>query len=163
MGAGAGLAGFAIGSHLAVLRQVAGILLVAFGLFLLLGQKVPRLNFERRLTPSQGATTSYLRSFLTGGIFTLAWTPCVGPILGGILTLALGSETAWSGASLLAVYSLGLGVPFLIIGIAFDSITPLLQRIRRHSSVTYIVSGVLLIAAGILILTNRLVLFSSMV
>jgi len=159
MGAGAGLAGFVVSAHIALLRQIAGILLIVFGSIILLGQKVPQLNFERRLTPSRRATTGYLRSFVTGGIFTLAWTPCVGPILGGILTLALSSETAWSGASLLAVYSLGLGIPFLIIGAAFDSITPLLQRIRRYSAVTYIVSGALLITVGILILTGRLVWF----
>ncbi|TET67521.1 MAG: cytochrome C biogenesis protein CcsB, partial [Dehalococcoidia bacterium] len=121
--------------------------------------KVPWLNFEKRLTPSRSVTTSYLRSFLTGGIFSLAWTPCVGPILGGILTLALGSETAWQGAYLLAVYSLGLGLPFLIMGIAFDSITPLLKRIRRYSAAIYIISGLLLIAVGILILLNKLVWF----
>ena len=92
-------------------------------------------------------------------MFSLAWTPCVGPILGSILALALGSETAWHGTYLLAAYSLGLGLPFLIVGIAFDSITPLLKRINRYSTIIYIFSGVLLIAVGILILTNRLVWF----
>ena len=120
---------------------------------------MPWLNYEKRLSSSLGTTTSYLRSFLTGGVFSLAWTPCVGPILGGILTLALGSETAWQGAYLLAIYSLGLGLPFLIMGIAFDFITPLLKRIYRYSNWIYIISGLLLIAVGILILTNRLVWF----
>ena len=160
MGAAAGLVGFAIGAHLTLIRQIAGILLIVFGSILLVGQKVPWLNFERRLTPSRGATTGYLRSFLTGGVFTLAWTPCVGPILGGILTLAGTSGTAWHGASLLAIYSLGLGIPFLVIGVAFDSIAPLLRRIQRYSTTIYIISGVLLITVGILILTNRLVIFS---
>ena len=73
--------------------------------------------------------------------------------------LALASETAWHGASLLAIYSLGLGIPFLIIGAAFDSIAPLLKRIRRYSTATYFVSGALLITMGILILTNRLFWF----
>ena len=159
LGAGAGLVGFAISAHLVVIRRIAGSLLIVFGLFILAALKVPWLNFEKRLTPSQGATTGYLRSFLTGGIFSLAWTPCVGPILGGILTLALSSETAGQGAYLLAIYSLGLGLPFLLIGIAFDSITPLLKRIRRYSIAIYIISGLLLIAAGILILTNRLAWF----
>jgi len=159
MGAGAGLTGFAISAHLVVIRQIAGSLLIVFGLFILAALKVTWLNFEKRLTPSQNVTTGYLRSFLTGGIFSLAWTPCVGPILGGILTLALGSETAWQGAYLLAVYSLGLGLPFLIMGIAFDSITPLLKRIYRYSTAIYIISGLLLIAVGILILLNKLVWF----
>jgi len=159
LGAGAGLIGFAISAHLAVIRQIAGSLLIVFGLFILASLKVPWLNYEKRLSSSLGTTTSYLRSFLTGGIFSLAWTPCVGPILGGILTLALGSETAWQGAYLLATYSLGLGLPFLIMGIAFDFITPLLKRIYRYSSLIHIISGLLLIAVGILILTNKLVWF----
>jgi cytochrome c-type biogenesis protein len=124
--------------------------------------RVPWLNYERRLAPSLGTTIGYLRSFLTGGIFSLAWTPCVGPILGSVLTLALGSETAWQGAYLLAIYSLGLGLPFLIIGAAFGSITPLLRRINRYSNWIYIISGLLLITIGILILTNKLVWFSSL-
>ena len=159
LGAGVGLAGFAISAHLVVIRQIAGSLLIVFGLFMLAALKVPWLNYEKHLNPSLSHKTGYLRSFLTGGIFSLAWTPCVGPILGGILTLALGSETAWQGAYLLAVYSLGLGLPFLIMGIAFDSITPLLKRIHRYSTAIYIISGLLLIAVGILILTNRLVWF----
>ncbi len=146
-------------AHSAVIRQVVGSLLIVFGLFILAALKVPWLNFEKRLTPSQSVTTGYLRSFLMGGIFSLAWTPCVGPTLGGILALALGSGTAWQGAYLLAVYSLGLGLPFLLIGVAFDSITPLLKHIHRYSAAIYVISGLLLIAAGILILTNRLVWF----
>ncbi len=161
MGAGAGLAGFAIGAHLILIRRIAGIFLISLGLYMFASLKIPRLNFEKRLTPSQGTATSYLRSFLTGGIFSLAWTPCVGPILGGILTLAWASETAWHGALLLAIYSLGLGIPFLIIGAAFDSIVPLLRRIRRHSMAIYISGGVLLIVVGILTLTNKLVIFST--
>ena len=159
LGAGAGLAGFAISTHLAVVHQIAGSLLIVFGLFLLAAPKVPWLNFEKRLTTPRGVSASYLRSFLTGGVFSVAWTPCVGPILGGILALALSLETAWHGAYLLAVYSLGLGLPFLIMGAAFDSITPLLKRILRYSTTIYIFSGVLLIAVGILILTNRLAWF----
>ena len=157
LGAGAGLVGFAISTHLVVIRQIAGSLLIVFGSFILAALKVAWLNFEKRLTPSQSVTTGYLRSFLTGSIFCLAWTPCVGPILGGVLTLALGSETAWQGAYLLAIYSLGLGLPFLLIGAAFDSITPLLKHAHRYSTAIYIISGLLLIAVGILILTNRLV------
>ena len=158
-GAGAGLVGLAFSAHFAFIKQISGILLIAFGVFLLAALKVPWLNFERRLAPSQGATIGYLRSFLTGGIFSVAWIPCVGPILSGILAIALGSETAWHGAYLLAIYSLGLGLPFLVVGAAFDSITPLLRRIHRYSTLIYIISGVLLITVGILILTNKLIWF----
>lgn len=158
-GAGAGLVGLTLSSYLAVIQQIAGSLLIVFGLFLLATLKVPWLNFEKRLAPSRGATIGYLRSFLTGGIFSVAWTPCVGPILAGILALALGTETAWHGAYLLSIYSLGLGLPFLMIGAAFDSVSPWLKRIYRYSTAIYIFSGALLIGVGILILTNRLVWF----
>jgi cytochrome c-type biogenesis protein len=159
MGVGAGLAGFALSSHLAAIRQVAGALLIFFGLFMLASLKIPWLNYEKRLSVSRGSTISYLRSFVIGAIFSLAWTPCVGPILGGILTLAWSSETVWRGAYLLATYSLGLGIPFLVIGAAFDSVTPLLRRIHRYSTPIYVFGGVLLITIGILILTNKLVWF----
>jgi len=156
LGAIAGLTGFAINPSLALLNKIAGSLLIVFGLFMLAALKLPWLNFEKRLAPSLGNTTGYLRSLLIGATFSLVWTPCVSPILGGILTLALGSETAWHGASLLAIYSLGLGIPFLVIGVAFDSISPLLRRIYRYSNLIYIISSLLLIAIGVLILTNSL-------
>jgi cytochrome c-type biogenesis protein len=155
LGAAAGMAGFAISSHSLILK-IGGGLLIAFGLFLLASLKFPWLNYEKRLAPSLGTTTGYLRSLLIGAIFSLAWTPCVGPVLGGILTLALSSETAWQGAYLLAIYSLGLGIPFLIIGFAFDFFRPLLRRLHRYSTWSYLFSGVLLITVGILILTNIL-------
>ena len=162
MGVLVGLAGIVISPYSVVVRQVVGSLLIVFGLFMLAALRVPWLNYERRLAPSLGTTTGYLRSFLIGSIFCLAWTPCVGPLLGSVLTLALSSETAWHSAYLLAVYSLGLGLPFLIIGAAFGSITPLLRRINRYSNWIYIISGLLLIAVGVLILTNKLLWFSSL-
>lgn len=161
LGAIAGLTGFAINPSLALLNKISGSLLIAFGLFILAALRVPWLNYEKHLTSSLGNTTGYLRSFLIGATFSLAWTACIGPILGGILALALSSATAWHGAYLLAVYSLGLGLPFLVIGVAFDSVAPLLRRIHRYSNLISIISGLILIAIGILILTNNLIwLFS---
>ncbi len=156
MGALIGLAGIAISPSSPLVQRISGSLLIAFGLFLLAALKIPWLNYEKRLTLPLGITTGYLRSFLIGSVFALAWTPCISPILGGVLALALSSETAWQGAFLLASYSLGLGLPFLIIGAAFGSISPLLKRIRGYSRLIYIVSGVLLVAVGVLILTNNL-------
>ena len=161
LGAIAGLTGYAITLNSALLNKIAGSLLIVLGLFMLAALKVPQLNYEKRLTPSLGNTTGYLRSFLIGATFSIAWTPCVAPILGGILALASVRATAWQGAYLLATYSLGLGLPFLIMGAAFDSIMPLLKRIRRYTGVIYIISGLLLIAVGVLILTNNLTWLSS--
>ena len=160
LGAGAGLAGLAIGAHISAIQRAAGIVIIVFGALLLAAQGVPQLNFQKHLTPSQSQTTGYLRSFLTGAIFALAWTPCVSYALGSILMLAMVSETAWRGASLLAIYSLGLGVPFLIIGAAFDAVAPLLRHISRYSKVIYIASGILLIVLGILIVTGRFTLLT---
>jgi len=158
LGAGVGLAGFALTSA-PIASKIAGSLLIVFGLFVLGTLKFPWLNYEKRLTPSLGTTTSYLRSFLIGAIFSLAWTPCVAGLLGGTLALALGSDSVWQGAYLLGTFSLGLGLPFIIMGLAFDSIAPLLKRIRRYSTSIYIVSGLLLIAVGVAVITNNLTWF----
>ena len=155
-GALVGLAGIAINPQSSLVQRISGSLLILFGLFMLLSLKIPWLNYERRLSPSLGKTSGYLRSFLIGGIFTLAWTPCLSPILGSVLTLALNTETAWNGTFLLASYSLGLGLPFLIIGASFGFFVPLLKRLNRYSRIIYIISGILLVIIGILILTNNL-------
>jgi cytochrome c-type biogenesis protein len=156
LGTAAGLFGFAIGPHLAQIHTIAGIILIIFGLFMLVALKVPWLNYEKRMSPSLGNTTGYLRSLLTGAVFTFAWMACTAPILTSILTLAAASETAGTGAYLLAIYSLGLGIPFLAIGAALDSLIPIIKRVYRFSTVIYIVGGILLITVGILILINNL-------
>ena len=153
LGALAGWAGFTIPSQI-VLRRVAGGLLIAFGVFMLLALKVPWLNFEKRLAAGGKGKTGYLRSLAVGGIFAVAWTPCAGPILGGVLTLALDSATAWQGAYLLAFYSIGLGLPFLALGLAFDFAMPWFRRFQKYTPIVYLVSGLLLITAGILTLTT---------
>ncbi len=158
LGLGVGLAGFALTSA-PISRNIAGSLLIVFGLFVLGTLKFPWLNYEKRLTPSLGATTGYLRSLSIGAIFSLAWTPCIAGLLGGTLALALGSGTVWQGAYLLGIFSLGLGLPFIIIGLAFDSISPLLKRIRRYSAPISIGSGLLLIAVGVAVITNNLTWF----
>lgn len=156
-GAVAGLVGFAINPNSLTVRRIVGSLLIVFGLFMLVAFKVPWLNYEKRLTPSRSIATGYLRSFLTGAIFSLAWTPCLGPVQGSVLTLAWGSQSTWYGAYLLAFYSLGLGIPFLILGVAFDFVAPLVKRAQQYSFAMYIFSGALLIIVGVLILTNRLI------
>lgn len=158
-GAGAGLVGSVFVAYATVIHKVVGSLLIVFGLLMLAALKVPWLNYERRINPSLGATSGYLRSFLTGSIFCFAWTPCLGWQITSILSLAGSSGTVWRGTYLLAIYSLGLGLPFLVMGVAFDFITPLLRNINRYSSWIYVVSGLLLIAVGVLILTNKMIWF----
>lgn len=155
-GALAGLAGISINPNSPLVHKISGGLLIFFGLFMLGAGFIPWLNFEKRLSPKISARTGYVRSFIVGAAFTVAWTPCLSPILGSVLTLALSSETAGRGALLLAVYSLGMGLPFLAIGAFFSTLTPLLKRIGRASRWLYFASGVLLTVAGILILLGRI-------
>lgn len=154
LGAGAGLVGLALGSRLLTLR-VAGSLLIAFGLFLLAALKFPQLNYEKRLNPSLGATTGYLRSLTIGIIFSFGWSPCLAGLAGGTLLLAFGSMTVWQGASLLGFFSFGLSLPFLTIGLAFDWARPYLRVVHRYSTLSYIIGGLLLIVIGILIILGK--------
>jgi cytochrome c-type biogenesis protein len=97
---------------------------------------------------------------LVGGAFALGWTPCIGPILGSILTLSLPGVGADSdpfrGTYLLVFYSLGLSIPFLITGLLLSDITPFLRRIQRYSGVIEVASGVMVVAVGILLVTGQL-------
>jgi cytochrome c-type biogenesis protein len=156
VGAGLGLAGFAFSEHVVLIRSVSGSLMIVFGVLLLANQKITWLNFEKRLQPRQARTTGYVRSMLNGALFAVAWTPCVGPVLGGILMLAMESRTAARGAGLLAVFSLGVGLPFIAIGAAFGTLTPFLGKIKKYSTIFYIIAAMLLILVGVLILTNHL-------
>ena len=160
LGVIAGLTGFAIDTVL--LNRIAGGLLIAAGLFILAALKIPWLTYEKHLAPRLGKITGYFRSFFIGVAFSLGWTACVGPILASILALAALRATAWYGAYLLAIYSLGLGLPFLIIGAAFGSILPLLKRINQYSQIIHIISSLLLISIGVLILTDNLGWVSSL-
>ena len=156
LGAIVGFTGYAVIPDYNLLAKIAGGFLIAFGVLILASTRISWLNYEKRLSPRLGKTTGYLRSFLIGAAFSVAWTACVGPILGSILAIAATQERAWEGAYLLVIYSLGLGLPFLIIGIAFDYLMPFLKRVQRYTLIIHIISGLLLIIIGILILTNQL-------
>lgn len=159
LGASIGLIGTVITAHSILLRQIAGGAIIAFGIFLIAAFKLPWLNYEKRLSPSIGSNPGYLRSILIGGIFALGWTPCIGPILGAILVYAWSSQTVWEGALLLATYSLGLGIPFVVIGLAWGAIMPLWKGLNRHLGTISIISGILLIIVGALMLTGQLMWF----
>jgi cytochrome c-type biogenesis protein len=156
LGASVGLIGTTITAHSALLRQIAGGLIIVFGIFLIAAFKLPWLNYEKRLNTTVGSNPGYLRSIGIGAAFALGWTPCIGPILGAILTLAWSSQTIGQGALLLTIYSLGLGIPFILIGLVWGAIMPWWKSINRHLGTISIVSGVLLIIVGILILTGNL-------
>jgi cytochrome c-type biogenesis protein len=137
------------------LDKVAGILIVAMGVFFLLTPFVPRLNREWRpdaLIRRAGAGGP----IIAGLAFAVAWTPCVGPTLASILAAASTSDTVGHGGVLLAFYSLGLAVPFLATALAFDRATTAFRWIRDRYLLVTAVSGCVLIAMGVLILTGEL-------
>ncbi len=111
-------------------------------------------EFRLQLDPTRGR--NYLTSFLVGVVFAAGWTPCVGPILAGILLLASTRASAVQGAILLAVYSAGLGIPFLLTGALFSWATGFLPRLKRHLGWISLISGLLLLFIGILIFTDSL-------
>jgi len=154
LGASVGLIGAVI--PIGLLYRIAGSVLVLFGLWLLAARKIPWLNYEMRFQGSFGKGSGYLRSVGLGAVFALAWTPCVGPVLGGVLALASSAQTAWRGVSLLLAYSLGLGVPFIGIGLAMGSAAPVISWLSRRANMISILSGILLIAVGIALLTGTL-------
>jgi cytochrome c-type biogenesis protein len=137
------------------LDRVAGILIVAMGVFFLLTPFVPKLNREWRpdaLIRRAGAGGP----IIAGLAFAVAWTPCVGPTLASILAAASTSDTVAHGGVLLAFYSLGLAVPFLATALAFDRATTAFRWIRDRYVVVTAVSGCVLVLMGVLILTGEL-------
>jgi len=163
LGASVGLIGTAVTANAMLLRWISGILVILFGIYLIAALKVPWLNYEKRIHISGTKSPGYLRSLILGSAFALGWTPCVGPILGTILALAWNSQQVWQGAGLLTVYSLGMGIPFILIGLLWVFITPLWKSINRHLGIISIASGILLIIVGILIVTNNMSLLTQFI
>ena len=135
-------------------QLVGGIVIIAFGGYLILSMKLRILNFEKRMRNLPRFKTTYITSFVFGAAFASGWTPCVGPILGTTLTLAATSPGA-AYNSLLA-YSLGLGVPFLITGAFFSHSTKIIGKMVKHLKYFNPLMGAILIVLGILVLTNQL-------
>ena len=135
------------------LNQVGGAIIISFGAFLLLSTWIRRINVERKFVP-RGAKTGYPMSFVFGLAFAVGWTPCVGPILGTILTLA--ATTPSAAFNLLLVYSLGLGIPFILIGVFYSRATRMIRAMSRHLKYYNPILGGFIILLGVLVLTNQL-------
>jgi len=135
------------------LNFVAGTIIISFGLFLLFSTKINSLNIERKIV-IKDFKASYPMSFIFGLAFAIGWTPCVGPILGTILTLAV--TTPSMSFSLLLAYSLGLGIPFILMGVFFSRFTKIIHSMSRHLKYYNIMLGGLIIILGVLVFTNQL-------
>ncbi len=139
--------------------HLAGVVIILFGLHLAGVLRIPILYREQRF--QLGAGGGALRAFLLGAAFAFGWTPCIGPVLAGILTLAAGQDTVWHGIFLLSLYSLGLGVPFFLMALSLDRFYQIFERVKRHFRAIEIGSGVLLVGVGLLVLSDSLVVLNS--
>jgi len=143
-----------------LLNIIAGIIIIIFGLHLTGLVKIPLLYREARL--DTGAPRRGLRgAFLLGFAFAFGWTPCIGPILTAILALAAQRETVFQGMFLLAIYSTGLAMPFLLTSLGLSQFLKIYAGFRKHLQVVEVASGVLLIVLGVLMVFNKLTMISS--
>jgi cytochrome c-type biogenesis protein len=149
-----GLGSF-LDEHKALLTKISGALIIAMGVLFVASLFVTRLNREwhvEALLERAGKGGP----IVAGAAFAIAWTPCIGPTLGAILSAAALTESAARGAFLLAVYSAGLAIPFLLTALAFSRMTTALAVVKRHYQAIVAVGGLILIAMGILIWTGEL-------
>ena len=154
LGASATTLGRAIQRHHRLFLQIAGVVIIIFGLHLTGLFKIGLLYREKRF--HNAGKAGVVGSFVIGLAFAFGWTPCIGPILAGILTIAATRATVTQGMLLLTIYSLGLGVPFLLVGLSVNRFFSFYQSFKKHLRVVEVFSGVLLILIGGLILTNNL-------
>ena len=155
LGASATLLSGLIYEYLDILRVVGGIIIIIFGIHFMQIIQLPFLNRDTRYQ-IQSYRPGIVGSYVIGLSFAFGWTPCIGPILGSVLSIAASSETVTYGIVLLMLYSAGLGIPFLLAAYAINGFMRFLSKIRNYIRAIEIFTGVLLVIFGILILTNRI-------
>ncbi len=155
LGASATLLSGLIYEYLDILRVVGGIIIIVFGIHFMQIIQLPFLNRDTRYQ-IESYRPGIVGSYVIGLSFAFGWTPCIGPILGSVLSIAASSETVTYGIVLLMLYSAGLGIPFLLAAYAINGFMRFLSKIRNYIRAIEIFTGVLLVIFGILILTNRI-------
>jgi cytochrome c-type biogenesis protein len=159
-----GLAATEVGQVLGIykhtLARMAGVIIILFGLHLTGIFKIKALYTDARLHNVKGSSTPF-GAFVIGFAFAFGWTPCLGPILSGILAVAAEQSTLVKGALLLAVYSLGLAMPFLLTALLMERFLKFYSRFRSHMHALEVACGGLLIALGILLVLGRFTLISN--
>lgn len=152
-----GLVGMVLGEHQDLLRWAGGLVLVVMGLHVAGLVEIPVLS-RAMGGPRSGrgpGQVSLGRSLLLGLAFGAGWTPCIGPVLGGIIALATQTSSVWHGAALLLTYCLGLGIPFVAVALGASWVGERLAWFVRHATIVQLVSGALLVLTGFLVVTNQ--------
>ena len=145
-----GSAGFLLKSHLDLITRIAGVLVIIMGL-VFIGQ----FSFlQRTIKPGWTTATGMAGAPLLGIVFGLGWTPCIGPTLTAVLSLSFNGGSPWRGAILGLAFSIGLGIPFLLVALGLNWVTGSLAFLRRHIRAVNIIGGILLVAIGVLMVTG---------
>jgi len=155
LGATATAVGKLLLTRMPYLRIIAGIIMIVFGLHVLGILRIKALYQDTRMHKVQ-TSSGMLGALVLGLVFALGWSPCLGPILSGILGLASEQETVLKGMGLLFVYSSGLGIPFLLTSLGLNQFLSFYNRFKRHFRALEIISGILILGVGVLILTDRM-------
>jgi len=158
LGASATVVGKFLLTKLDVLSKIAGVIIIIFGLHMTGIFRIKFLNYEKKFHTDK--KIGPLGSFIAGLAFAFGWTPCIGPVLAGILAIAAEQDTVGKGIMLLSVYSLGLGIPFLATSLSINAFLSFFKRFSKYIRWVEISGGVLLILVGILIMTNNLTVLS---
>lgn len=151
-----GLGGAALFKYRFWLSRIGGVFVILFGLLMIGVLRLPFLNIEKHISGVKALKPGNpMSSLIFGATFAFGWTPCVGPILGSILTLAAASATVGQGAFLLSIFSLGLAVPFLIIAGGIGLASNYITKLSKYLNIISVIGGLFLIFLGVLLLTNK--------
>jgi cytochrome c-type biogenesis protein len=157
LGASASFLGGYVQSHSNIIRIVGGVFIIVLGLHLTGWLRIKKLDVEKRIHMTQ-KPIHFLGTFLVGMAFGAGWSPCIGPLLGSILIIAGNQDTVWQGVRLLAVYSAGLAIPFVIVSIFINFILVWLKSASRALKYANLTAGILLIVMGIGLIANKFTL-----
>jgi len=157
LGATATWIGTFISSKISILTKLAGLVIIFFGIYMM-GFIRPRFLYKEARFQIKDKRFGYVGALLIGAAFAFGWTPCIGPILAGILTFAGTLENVNQGVFLLLMYSLGLGIPFLLTAISINQFWRFFNQIKRHLRLLEVISGIIMVILGLMIFTNKLIL-----
>lgn len=154
LGASSSYFGSLLRDYQELIMRVGGILVIVFGLFIMGVLKLDFMNRDKKFH-LQEKPAGYLGSVFVGIVFAAGWTPCIGPLLGSILSIATSEGSVLFGVELLLVYSIGLGIPFLITSLALNTFLHHMPKVTKHMKVITSISGLILIVIGLLLVTDR--------